>query len=386
MKLVSQLKDEVAGLLQGTNLNNITNLNGALERAAKIVVQKASIPEAVGRQNYSLYWGVYDYPAPTSIFDSSIIDLRPQGNSRTSFDYVYRKPIEQFDRTKSYTPSGYSLTFEYNKGVPIMRVSQNKSQAGIILDPMNDTTGWTAGGTASSLATDEASFYEQPAALKFNLLSGGGIGSLSKTITTQDLTSYKNVGVAFLALRVPTGASLSSIELRLGSSSANFYTVTVTQGFLGAWPDAEYTLVAFNLATATTYGTPDITKITHINLRFTYTANLTNVNAGKLFLSLPFPHQLIYETAAVFLQSGVLSSTITDDTDQITLNDAAYLIYIYECAMTIAVQSGGGLSSNLVQIFQQTLGGIPGKPLGLYDYYRADNPSQINKMIGNYYD
>lgn len=387
MKLVSQAKDEIAGLLTGTNLNNVTNLNGVLERAAKIVIQKAAIPEAVGRQSLMLYNGVYDYPAPTSIFDSSIIDLRPQGNSRNWTDYVYRQTIEKFDRTKTSTSlaSGYRVTLEINKGVPILRVAQNKSQAGVTLDPMNDDTGWTAGGSASALDTDEASFYEQPAALKFTL-TGNSVGTLTKTISAIDLTAYKNVGVSFLAIRIPTASSMTSVELRFGSDSSNYYSVTNTEGFLGAWPSAEYVLTDFDLAGATTVGTPDITKMAYIQLRFTHSATLTNVNVGKLFISLPFPHEIIYETAAVFLRSGTLSSTITDDNDQITFNDAAWLIYVHECAMAIAIQMGGGLASNLVQTFQSILGGIPGKPIGLYDYYRADNPSQVIKMVGNYYN
>lgn len=37
-----------------------------------------------------------------------------------------------------------------------------------------------------------------------------------------------------------------------------------------------------------------------------------------------------------------MAKTITDDTDEIVLNDAAYNLYEHECAVTIAEQASGG--------------------------------------------
>ena len=51
MKTVLDLKDGVAGILSGIDITQISDLNGALERAARVVVQKAKIPKTPKPQN-----------------------------------------------------------------------------------------------------------------------------------------------------------------------------------------------------------------------------------------------------------------------------------------------------------------------------------------------
>ena len=82
MYTVSQYKDSVAGILSGINLLKVADLNGAIERAARTLVQKADIPEASNIQNITLYSGVFNYPCDTRIFGTAITDIRPQGNTR----------------------------------------------------------------------------------------------------------------------------------------------------------------------------------------------------------------------------------------------------------------------------------------------------------------
>ena len=79
---VNNLRDSVAGLLSGIDINNVENLNGALERASRTLIQNADIPEASGIQNITLYSGVYDYLCDSRIFGTAINDIRPQGISR----------------------------------------------------------------------------------------------------------------------------------------------------------------------------------------------------------------------------------------------------------------------------------------------------------------
>src|ERR1035437_1838910 len=102
MKIVSNLKDEVAGLLSGLDLTNVDSLYGAFQRAARVLTQRAPIPETQGTQNITLYSGVTDYLIDTRIFGTSIYDIRPQGISRTAWDFVFKKFGDDFDRQKQY--------------------------------------------------------------------------------------------------------------------------------------------------------------------------------------------------------------------------------------------------------------------------------------------
>jgi len=393
-RTVANLDDDVAGLLQATDLDNVTNKNGAYQRALMSVKQRVYIPEASGRQSIMLYDKVYNYPAPSTIFGGSLNDIRPQGVTRIPSDYAYKLPIEMFDRTKGCLPNGYQVTFEFDTLLnPIMRIAQHKTKASILIDPMNSITGWAAGGVASTPVLDSTVFYQSPASLRFSL-SGVGAGYIEKTLSNSiDMTTYKGVGVNFLALFIPTVANLTSVELRLGSDSSNYYVLTVTKAFLGAWQNNSFDLSAFDLSQATTVLSPDITKIKYIRATFNVTGAITNIRAGQLFSALPSPHEILFGSTAVFRNASTfaLSSTISSPNDQLMLADPIYNIYQHECAYTIALQNGGQFAGGLISSIYQTLHGSYARngkvmSLGLYELYSAANPSEELRSTGNWYD
>lgn len=390
-KTVSYLRDSVSGMLQGLNLNNVSNLNGAFERVARQTCSLLDIPEATLRNNFTLYDGVTDYPAPSDLFASAIVDIRPQGQTRWSGDSVTKQYGDQFDQEKGFATST-KTTVEYDKGTGIIRVVSPYPTARIELDSMTVTTGWTAAGSASALTADATVYWQAPASLRF-LLTGASTGTLTKSTTSQDLTSYLGVGVAFLAFRTPSGSNLTSIELRIGSDASNYYSVIVTTGFLKAFTSGDWMLAAFNLASATTVGTPVITAIDYTQIRIVHAATLTNFYVGDLWISLPTPSTMIYETDAIFIPSGSTSpiNTVTATSDSIMLNDAAYAIYEVKCAIDIAQQQGGTLASGVIATLAQIINGVRGyrgvlvQP-GLLDLYRAQNPSQVLRTSSQYYD
>jgi len=272
MKIVSQLQDDLTGILSGFDLDQCTNLYGSLERAIRTMSQRAFVPEATGRQPYMLFDGVFNYEAPETIFGGTLNDLRPQGISRQPWDFVYKQPIELFDLTKALLPNGYQVTFEWNKGQPIMRVAQHRAQAHVLIDPMSQVSGWTAGGNATGLALDATVYYASPGALRFNI-SAAGDSYIEKTLESPlQITSYEGVASIFLAIDTPSADELTDITVRLGSDSSNYVEVAVSEGFMGPWTADEYLLVALDLSTATTTGTPDFDNIQYTRVTATTTA------------------------------------------------------------------------------------------------------------------
>lgn len=386
---VQNLKDGVAALLQGTTLNNVADLNRAFERAAATVLQRADIPEASGVSNYMFYNGVFNYPAPPTIFGGALIDIQPQGVTRTPSDYVYKQPIELFDRTKCFLPNGVAVTFEHYLGQGIMRIAQVRAPLRSVLDTMSETTGWVASGTASGLTVDSTVYYQSPASLRFTVTAG--TGTLTKSITATDLSDYEGVGVAFLAIYTPSATDLSSLSVKIGSSASAYTSVSATQGFLGAWVANEWLLVALDLAQGTNTGTPDFSAIDYIQVNMVAVGTLTNMRVGGLWLSLPTPYTVLYQSDAIFLSGGQLSQTISSDNDEIILNDAAYTLYEYECAYAITVQQGSATGQETLSRIGGLLNGARARngtilQLGLYDQYRANNPSEQIRQIGSYYD
>lgn len=391
LKTVSQLKDSVAALLSGIDLSNVDNLNGAIERAARILVQKADIPEASGVQNIVLYNGVYDYLCEPKIFGTAINDLRPQGVNRPVNDYTTKTFGEEFDRTKGFLVNGTRVTFEYANGVPIIRVVSQFPQQKVELETMSATTGWVLAGSASNLIADTAVYYQTPASLRFTL-TGASTGTLTKTLTNSlDLSTYQDVGVAFLAIRIPDGASssdLDSIGLSLGSDSGNYDITTASQGFLGSWVAGGWLLVAFDFSQSSPSGTPNWSAIDYIQVSFSTLSTLINFRVGGLWICQPFPAQILYQSAAIFIpeESQTALTTITTNTDTITLNDPAFTLFEYEAALSILQQTGGGRSDDMSNRLKEELNGNGVNTFGLYGHYRGDNPSQELRTIGNYYD
>ena len=384
---VGELKDEVSAILQNLNLDQVTNVNGALERAARTVVQQADIPEASGRQQIDLYGGVYYYPAPSTIFGGALNLIRRQGDASTPWDYNYKTDIDQFTRAKHFQPNGYLIDFEYLNGVAQMGISTPATFPKLVIDSMSETTGWAVGGSASSLAQDTINYFQQPASLRFTL-TGSSSGYIEKTLTNAiDMSDYEGVGVVFLAIYTPGTTTLTNIDLRIGSDSSNYASVTETEGFMGAWIANNWLLVALDLATASNTGTPDFSAIDYVRCTVNHTATLTNFRMGGLWTSLAAPHELLFQSSAIFLNSsGVPTQAISGDGNTIVLNDAAYNIYVHESALTIAIQQGGTLASAFVQMLRGMLYGGIGNDMGLYAMYRADNPSQELRTVGSYYD
>lgn len=391
MKTVTDLKASVAGLLSGLDLTTVDNLNGAFSRAARVLVSKAKIPETQGTENLLLYSGVTDYLINEAIFGTAILDIRPQGISRNSWDFVYHKYGDDFDRTKQFHSLGTQIAFDYSNGTPIIRIVTNKTIPKMILDTMTDSTTWTPSASVTNVFTDTSWYYQQPSSIRFNLANAGSAGYLEKTLSNPiNLTGYQGTAVAFLAVEIPT-ANVTSYELRIGSDASNYYTITNTAGTLGNVLN-EFMLVAFDLSLATTTGTPDITKIKYLRVTLNYNGTaMTNVRIGYLFISLPSPAQILYSSAGFFRVGSTVLQTITADTDEIILSDPAYVIYEYECALAVLQQTGGGASDSTMASFSGILNSSftrTGKILtpGLYDVYRAENPSAVLRTAGSYYD
>lgn len=390
LKTVSNLRDSVAAILSGVDIDNVDNLNGALERAARTLVQKADVPEASGKQNIVLYSGVTNYPCATNIFGTAVNDIRPQGISRLPSDTVAKRPGEQFDRTKGYLPNGTMFTFEYSNGVPTIRIVSQQPTQNISIDTMDATTGWTAAGSASLLTADTGVYYESPGSLRFKL-TGSSTGTLTKTLTSViDMDTYEDVGVAFIAIRIPDGATatnLTSISLKLGSDSTNYDLVSNTTGFLGAWVSGEWLLVAFDYSASASTGTPNWNAIDYVQVSLVHTGTFTNFRVGGLWIAMPSPAEILYQSAAIFKASGASASTIiTTVDDSILLNDPAFTLYEYESAIAILLQTGGAMTDSSIAKITNILEGNNVNSFGLYGLYRGDNPSEEIRTVGNYYE
>jgi hypothetical protein len=265
-----------------------------------------------------------------------------------------------------------------------MRVAKSALHVKSVLDTCQDTSGWTAGGSASGLVIDNTAYYQGIGSLRFNLASSGSQGYIEKTITSQDMTPYLGVGVVFVAIEMPS-TNITNVGVRYGSSSSNYYQASNTSGFIGAFTSGNFLIVACDLASATTAGTPDITKMSYIRVYMDYNGTaMPNVRIGGVWASLPSLYEILYQTAGVFKTSGgTISNSIINNNDEIILADDTYTIFEHVASWEVAKSVSGGEATNFTE---QEKDELFNPQNGLITLYRVDHPSQELKTLGNYYE
>lgn len=383
LKTVSDLKRSISKAYPGIILNDINDIEGTIQKALNTVLDNIDIPEASDAETVTLYRDVYEYEIDDSIFNTEIRDLRPQGSSRTPSDRPLKKPHSVFDREKKLPQGAPDVSFKFVDGTPILCISSKRSLKGVSLDPMNDTDGWTVAGTAAALTQDTVDFYDGSGSLRFNL-AGSGAGTLTKTLNSLDISDMEDVGVVFMAVKIPNADTLTSIELRLGSSASAYNNVTATDGFIFEFESEMWMLVAFDFSTASQTGTPDWSAIDYAQIIVNHTAVQTNFRIGALFMSFPTPYEIEYASSALFMNAqGVRSETIVNDSDEILLRKSAYALLEDEAALQLAREGGGTLASGIIQQLQAKLNGSS-NDIGAYKRYSKSNLSERLKATTDY--
>lgn len=279
---ISQIASELEGMLHGTTLNSVTNIEGCYNRAARRIMedvdpQETKIVSTFGK----VYDGVWDYPFATDVKGNKLIDLYPQANRNLSdnFTQVYNKTFDlykNFNLVPDFTP-------RYAGAVRTLRISANNLNTGISIDPANaynDDGQWTAVqnvsniGTNNQLTTDGGS-----GSVQFDINQTGVPASVAvienDTLASVDLTNHFNNADEFFSFYIPTASGITSIEYRFGNDNANYYssgaltTDMLDNTFSNGWNTIKKVWSEFS-----TVGSPDYTDITYVQIRIIYNGTL----------------------------------------------------------------------------------------------------------------
>jgi hypothetical protein len=379
---VTGLKSELQAMIHGTTLNQVVNMNGLIYRAARQLLLDLD-PQEMKRISplaSAIYDSVYDYPIPVDVKGNKVIDIRPQVSRNLSDNFLqtYGKP---FDLTKTSLVDQFTVNF--NSGLKTIRIADSGLVPGVVLSNADSITSngtWTTGGTASNLTADNVNHVSGSASLKFDL--GIGTGYLeNSTINSQNLSAWINQAVQFLYTYMQTASGISSVELRWGSSSANYYkqTTIVTQqntAFQNGW-----NLLSLPWLNATVVGSPDSTKITYLRISWVATSVQTGMRLDNIMTSLGTILEMVYYSSYLFKDAvtGAWQETITDDSNVINLATESYNLLIYQCGIHLAQQLQGLDAmfydgNYFLQHYMDALG-----------RYRNQFKSEIQKPINTYY-
>jgi len=179
---------------------------------------------------------------------------------------------------------------------------------------------WVGASGITNVATDSYEFYDLTASTKFDF--DGTAGTLTNsTMNTVDLEKYKDRAKVYLNVYLSTVTNFTSVAMKLGSSSSNYYTSTVTTDYLGKSVSTGWNKLEFDIWD-TEVGTVDDENIDWIELTFNYssTPNDTNFRIENIFCTEDISLDLIYyslymiydTSASTWVQNFVAAADTAD--------------------------------------------------------------------------
>lgn len=349
---ITALKNDLTGVMHGTQLNQIYNLNGVIDRAARQLLLDCDPQETIREVAFTtpVFDSVFTYALAADVKGISILDIRPQVNR--SFTEVFNQDYsQQFDLGKSQNLGAAQFNINFNSSVKTILVNDPYTTPAVITNTASGTTlngTWATGGHATALTTDNVNYVAGAGSLMFNLSSTGVPGSTgyleNSTMAAVDLTEQLNQGWEFLWSFLPTASAFTSIEFRWGSSASNYYTktATVTQqntAFQNGW-----NLMGYDWSAASTVGSPNVAAITYMRVTWTYDGTLqTAVRLNDITSQLGSILNYLYYSKYLFrdVTTGAYQETVTDNSNLINLDTESYNLLFYKTAYLASQQQQG---------------------------------------------
>lgn len=347
---VLNAKADLTGVLHGTQLSQIQNLDGIFNRAARQLLLDLDPQETKRVLEFTnpIFNSVFDYPIAADVKGNKIIDIRPQVR-RLPVDVWSQSYNQAFDIAKTNILSQTDMfTMNFNTGLKTIRINAPFLNAPIVVNQIEAiaTNGtWAAGGTASNLVVNNSNFVQGAGSLQFDSTVGAAYLENS-TMSQIDLSSYVNQSSFFVWVYIPTGTNLTSVNLRIGSDSSNYYTSTITLNqqsvaFVNGW-----NLCQFQWSSMSVTGSPDSTVLNYarITLNTIGTNTACKINGLDSILGSILEYEYYSKYMFRNVTTGAFQETVLDDSDLINLDTESYNIF-FNLLAYFAVQQQQGVDA-----------------------------------------
>ena len=346
---ITDLKNDLTGITHNTQLNQITNLYGVINRAARQLLLDIDPQETKRTVEFvnPIFNNVYDYPIAADVKGNTIIDVFPQVN-RIPRDIWSQAYNQAFDLAKnSLYAMANMFTMNFNTGVKTVRINAPFLNPPVFINQAESITNngtWVI-TTGTNLTVDNTNYVTGSGSLKFNTTTTCYLEN--STMTAVDISKYLNQSSLFVWVYLPTASNIASVDLRWGSSNANYYHSTQTtnqQGnaFVNGW-----NMIQCDWKAATVVGTPDPTKINYLRVTLTASGTNTGVNNGchingiqsilGSILSYEYYSKYMFRDAS----TGAFQETVTDDSNLINLDTETFnLLFNLTAYYTLQQQQG----------------------------------------------
>lgn len=351
---VANLEQDLEGVLHGTTLNQITNLNGVIDRAARKLLLDIDPQETIRMVPFTtpVFDSVFEYAIAADVKGISIIDIQPQVN-RTGRDVFNQDYVQQFSLAAQQNGQNGNVSqfnIKFNSSLKTIQLNSASAPPAIIMNTASGTTingTWTAGANASGLVDNNVNWVANGGSLQFNIAAGVDpiLSTLTNSTTSSlDLSEQYNQSNLFLWIFMPTGTQFNSVKLRWGSSASDYYEGTATMTQAGTAFQNGWNQVSFVWKDATITGSPLYTAIDYLQVIVStdgtaQTAVLVNnitCQMGQILNYLYYSKYLFREVA-----TGAYQENVTDTDNLINLDTESYNLLFYQVAYLASQQQQG---------------------------------------------
>jgi hypothetical protein len=378
---ISNANADLSAVLHGTNLNKVAGLTNLHNRTSRQLLSDIDPQETIRKSltTTPIYSQIWDYACPSDLKGNRIIDISPQ-YQRSSDQIISQGYNQDFDINKNLSVPPSQFTIQFNNSIKTIRIQDSSLPQGVVIDPCESSTGWTANSTASSLTVDNVNYASGSGSLSFNISTG--TGSISETLSSSlDMSSHLNQSSLFYYIYLPLGTALTSTEIRWGSSASAYYSRTATTTNEGNAFQTGWNLIRADWNGATVVGSPTVTAIKYIYVGVTVTSSQTGIKIDNivsnmgLYRTIEYYSKFLYRNAS----TGAFQETVLDNSDLINLDTESYNLYFNLLAF-YATQQVQGLSALFFDdnFFGQEY--LKGKTR-----YTSLNKSQVQKPHEQYY-
>ena len=382
---ITTLLNDLSSVIHGTTANKVPNIYGHINRAARAVLLDVDPKETQRTTQLAsqVFNDVFDYPIPTDVKGDRLIDLHLTAG-RTPSQVFSQDYATTFDTQKSLGINNAIYT-QWNTGVKTLRIEAPFLKAPVQLSDTGTTTGWAATTGASSITLDNTNYVAGAGALVFNLDAGSATGYIeNSTLSAIDLSSHVNVSTLFTWVYLPSGSAITSVDLRWGSSSSDYYNYTATTTQQGTSFQNGWNLVAFPWVSATKTGTPVDTSYTYSRVTIAYNSTLqTGVKVDNIISTIGSIFELQYYSKFLFRNpsTNAFVETLTDvttDNYEINLDTESYNLLFNKTAFYIAQALQGADASYDATLWDSEY-------TNALKRYKAQNLSEAMKKGETYY-
>lgn len=382
---ITTLLNDLASVIHGTTNDKVPNIYGHINRAARAVLLDVDPKETQRTVQLAsqVFNNVFDYAIPTDVKGDRIIDLKLTAG-RIPREVFVQDYAVTFDSQKNLGMSNAIYT-QWNTGVKTMCIEAPFLTSPTQLTDTSSTTNWAATTGASTITLDTTNYVSGGGALVFNLLAGSSSGYIENSLLTAvDLSSQVNISSLFMWVYLPSGSAITSVDLRWGSSSSDYYNYTATTTQQGTSFQNGWNLVAFPWVSSTKTGTPIDTSYTYNRVTINYNSILqTGVKVCNIVSTIGSIFELQYYSKYLFRDpvTNAFQESISDSTDNtklINLDTESYNLLFNKTAFYIA-QSLQGDDASYDATFWDS------EYQSALKRYRAQNLSEAMKKGESYY-